>query len=184
MGQAERTTKLELDLSDREHGGANIQKRGYLQSTRSMLDEARAFYLAFFLAHATKLTEQVRVISRKTAEVRQAPISADKLLTWAEYQTVATREHPHPHPDWNFSARFPEFPWEYRRSVIKDCIGKARGYLSAYENWKRSGRKKGRPGVSTPRNHPTLYEGTCSLTLNGVDLRQSFVRLRVYTGHS
>ena len=45
-----------------------------------------------------------------------------------------------------------------------------------------SGKKKGKPGVPTPRNHPTLYEGTCSLTLDGVDLRQSFVRLRVYTG--
>jgi putative transposase len=184
MGQAERTSRLELDLSDREQGGANTQKRRYLEATRSILDEGRSFYLAFFLAHPTKLMEQVQVISKKTGEVRQAPISADRLLTWAEYQTVATREHPHPHPDWNFSARFPEFPWQYRRSVIKDCIGKARGYLSAYEKWKRSGNKKGKPGVPTPRNHPTLYEGTCSLTLDGVDLRQSFVRLRVYTGHT
>ena len=36
--------------------------------------------------------------------------------------------------------------------------------------------------MPTPRNHPTLYEGTCSLTLEGVDLRASCVRLRVYTG--
>ncbi|HKF35999.1 MAG TPA: hypothetical protein VKB35_03785 [Ktedonobacteraceae bacterium] len=43
-------------------------------------------------------------------------------------------------------------------------------------------KKKGKPGMPTPRNHPTLYEGTCSLTLDGVDLRASFVRLRVYTG--
>jgi IS605 OrfB family transposase len=184
MGQAKRTTTLVLDLSDREQGGANTQKRRYLEATRSMLDEARSFYLAFFLAHPTTLTQQVQVISKKTGEVRQASISADKLLTWAEYQTVATREHPHPRPDWNFSARFPEFPWEYRRSVIKDCIGKARGYLLAHENWKRSGKKKGKPGVPTARNHPTLYKGTCSLTLDGVDLRQSFVRLRVYTGHT
>lgn len=45
-----------------------------------------------------------------------------------------------------------------------------------------SGKKKGKPGAPTPRNHPTLYEGTCSLQLEGVDLRNSFVRLRVYTG--
>ena len=131
MGQAERTTKLELDLGEREQGGANTEKRRYLEATRSILDEVRAFYLAFFLAHPAKLTEQVQVTSRKTGEVRQAQISADKLLTWAEYQTVATREHPTPHPDWNFSARFPALPWQYRRSVIKDCIGKARAYLTA-----------------------------------------------------
>ncbi len=45
-----------------------------------------------------------------------------------------------------------------------------------------SGKKKGKPGVPRPSNHPTLYEGTCSLQLEGVDLRTSFVRLRVYTG--
>jgi hypothetical protein len=81
MGQAERTTKLELDLGEREQGGANTEKRRYLEATRSILDEARAFYLAFFLAHPAKLTEQVQVISKKTGEVRQAQISADKLLT-------------------------------------------------------------------------------------------------------
>ena len=131
MGQAERTTKLELDLASREQGGINTLKRSYLQATRSILDEARAFYLAFFLAHRAKLVERVRVTSRKTGEVREAVISADKLLTWAEFQTVASREHPTPHPDWNFSTRFPGLPWEYRRSVIKDCIGKARAYLTA-----------------------------------------------------
>ena len=182
MGQAERTTKLELDLGEREQGGANSEKRRYLEATRSILDKARAFYLAFFLAHPAKLTEQVQVISKKTGEVRQAQISADKLLTWAEYQTVATREHPTAHPDWNFSARFPALPWEYRRSVIKDCIGKARAYLTATATWQASGKSKGKPGVPTPRNHPTLYEGTCSLTLGGLDLRASFVRLLVYTG--
>jgi len=73
----------------------------------------------------------VQVTSTKTGEVREAVISADKLLTWAEAHTVATRDHPSPHPDWNFSARFPDLPWEYRRSVIKDCIGKAKAYLTA-----------------------------------------------------
>jgi hypothetical protein len=36
--------------------------------------------------------------------------------------------------------------------------------------------------VPTPANHPTLYAGTYSLELDELDLRQSFVRLRVYTG--
>jgi len=182
MGQAQRTTKLELDLGERDQQGANTRKQRYLEATRNLLDEARAFYLRFFLAHASKLTEQVQVTSTQTGEVREAVISADKLLSWAEAHTVATRDHPSPHPDWNFSARFPDLPWEYRRSVIKDCIGKAKAYLTATATWQASGKKKGKPGVPTPRNHPTLYEGTCSLTLDGVDLRQSFVRLRVYTG--
>ena len=68
MGQAERTSKLELDLSSREQGGVNTLKRSYLEATRSILDEARSFYLAFFLAHPTKLMEQVQVISKKTGE--------------------------------------------------------------------------------------------------------------------
>jgi hypothetical protein len=182
MGQAERTTQLKLDLGEREQGGANTKKRRYLEATRAVLDEMRAFYLAFFLTHAAKLVERVQVISKKTGEVREAVISADKLLTWAEYQTVATREHPTPHPEWNARSRFPDVPWEYRRSVIKDCIGKAKAYLTATQTWQASGKKKGKPGVPTPRNHPTLYEGTFSLTLLGVDLRASFVRLRVYTG--
>src|SRR5215469_8474390 len=104
MGQAERTSKLELDLSSRKQGGINTRKRSYLEATRSLLDAARAFYLAFLLAHRAKLVERVQVTSRTTGEVREALISAEKLLTWAENQTVATREHPIPHPDWNFSA--------------------------------------------------------------------------------
>jgi hypothetical protein len=182
MGQAERTTKLRLDLGEREQGGANQQKRIYLEETAALLNAARSFYLDFFLAHAAKLSERVQMVSKKTGEVREAVISADKLLTWAENLTVETREHPHPDPTWNFSARFPGLPWEYRRSVIKDCIGKAKAYLTAHETWKRSSKKKGKPGRPTPCNHPTLYEGTFSLMLDTLDLKQSFVRLGVYTG--
>ncbi len=182
MGQAERTTKLRLDLGEREQGGANQEKRKYLEETASLLNAARTFYLDFFLAHSAKLSERVQVVSHKTGEVREAVISADKLLTWAEYLTVETREHPHPDPKWNFSACFPGLPWEYRRSVIKDCIGKAKAYLTAQVTWKQSSKKKGKPGLPTPRNHPTLYEGTYSLTLDTLDLKRSFVRLRVYTG--
>ena len=52
MGQAERTTKLRLDLGEREQGGANHVKRTYLEETASLLNAARRFYLDFFLAHS------------------------------------------------------------------------------------------------------------------------------------
>ena len=117
MGQAERTTKLLLDFSDKQKGGANRSKRAALAATSEVLNQARGFYLDFFLAHPQKLLERVHLVNQETGEVRVAVISADKLLTWAEYQTVSTREHPHPSPRWNFSTRFPAFPWEYRRAA-------------------------------------------------------------------
>jgi len=182
MGTAERTTKLSLDLGDSHKGGTNQGKRAFLDATSQILNEARAFYLAFFLAHPHKLVEQVQLIDKKAREVRDATISADKLLTWAEYQTVATRAHPHPDPAWNFGERFPDLPWEYRRAVIKDCIGKARTYTTGHATWKASGKQRGQPGIPTPTNHPTLYAGTFSLQLDHADLRERFVRLRVFTG--
>lgn len=87
-------------------------------------------------------------------------------------------------PDWNFSQAFPDFPNRYRSSVIKDCIGKARGYLTQSHNRQAKHKKKGRPGAPTARNVPTLYAGTFSLELDGLDLRQSFVRLKVYDGQT
>ena len=182
MGQASRTTKLLLDLSPREEGGANSEKRGYLQATVAILNRARAFYLDFFLAHPAKLTERVPVTSKTTGEEREALISTDQLLTWAEFQTVATQEHPNPIAGWNFSQQFPDFPNRYRRSVIKDSLGKARGYLTAIATWQASGKKTGKPGLPAPRNHPTLYDGTHSLELDALDLRHTFVRLKVFTG--
>jgi IS605 OrfB family transposase len=182
MGQAARTTKLLLDLARRDQGGANMHKRRCLEATGRVLDAARRFYLEFLLAHPEKLLERVEVISKKTGEVKEALISADKLLTWAEFQTVETEAHPDPLPDWNFSRAFPDFPNRYRRSVIKDCIGKARGYLTTLHTWQQSGKKKGKPGVPTASNHPTLYAGTYCLQLDELDMRQSFVRLKVYTG--
>src|SRR5712691_10754928 len=140
MGQTTRTTKLPLDLSTRDQGGANQGKRRYLEETGAILDTARAFYLDFFLAH------------------------------------------PDPLPEWNFSQVFPDFPNRYRRSVIKDCIGKARGYLTTLLKWNTSEQKKGKPGRPTATNHPTLYAGTFSLDLDAFDLRKSFVRLKVYDG--
>ena len=182
MGQAARTTKLLLDLSARRQGGANTEKRAALDATEEVLTQARAFYIDFFLAHAHKLAERVCYYSERHLEMRERPISANELLTWAEACTVATREHPEPWAGWNFSERFPAMPFVYRRSVIKDAIGKVRSYLSNVANWKQSGKKKGRPGLPGARDHPTLYQGTCSLELESSDLHARFVRLKVHDG--
>src|SRR5436305_87895 len=120
MGQTIRTTKLTLDLGKHTQGGANTGERAYLEATVQVLDAARAFYLAFFLAHPEKVTERVVYFSEQHQQMRERLISANALLTWAECQTVETKEHPHPLPDWNFSRAFPDFPFVYRRSVIKD----------------------------------------------------------------
>ncbi len=158
--------------------------REHLAATVEILNAARRFYLDFFLAHPDKLTERVEVISKKTGEVRAGVISADNLLTWAEFQTIETAEHPDPLPDWNFSKAFPDFPNRYRRSVMKDVIGKARGYLTTLLKWQRSGKKKGKPGIPTASNYPTLYAGTFTLELDALDVRKSFIRLKVYTGEA
>ena len=183
MGQASRTTKLLLDLSTRNQGGANRAKRAALEETAKLLDAARAFYVAFFLAHADKVTERVPYFSEPHQAMRERLLSADKLLTWTEFQTVETAEHPHPLPAWNFSQAFPHFPFVYRRSVIKDAIGRVRSYLSNLANWQHAGKKQGKPGLPGPSNHPTLYEGAFSLQLDGFDLRKTFVRLKVYDGN-
>jgi transposase len=182
MGQAIRTTKLPIDLGERTHGGANAGKRAVLEATVDLLNAARSFYVDFFLAHADKLAERVPYFSEHHQEMRERAISAHELLTWAESHTVATQEHPHPWPDWNFSQQFPDLPFVYRRSVIKDAIGKAKSYLSNLSNWQKTNKKKGKPGLPGAANHPTLYEGAFSLELDGVDLRETFVRLKVYTG--
>ena len=182
MGQAVRTTKLLLDVSERTAGGANTGKRVSLEETARLLDAARTFYIAFFLAHPDKLAERVSYYSEKHLEMRERLISSNELLTWAEALTVETPAHPHPLPSYNFSQQFPQFPCIYRRSVIKDAIGKVRSYLSSHANWEKSGKKKGRPGLPGGTNHPTLYQGAFSLELDGLDLRKTFVRLKVYTG--
>jgi hypothetical protein len=125
MGQTARTTKLLLDLSEREQGGANQGKRRYLEETVALLDAARRFYLNFFLAHPDKVMERVQVISKKTGEVSEGLISAEKLLTWAEFQSVETDAHPDRLPEWNFSQAFPDFPNRYRHCP-KDCGKQAR----------------------------------------------------------
>ena len=184
MGQATHTTKLSRSLEKRDQGGANCEKRALLDATVQVLTQARTFYIDFFLAHAEKLAERVAYYAEKHVEMRERAISANELLTWAEACSVATKAHPHPWPGWNFTEAFPNLPFVYRRSVIKDAIGKVRSYLSNQANWEKSGKKKGRPGLPGGTNHPTLYEGAFSLELNGLDLRKTFVRLRVYTGQS
>jgi transposase len=182
MGQAIRTTKLLLDLGPRTQGGANTVKRAHLETTVTILNAARAFYVAFFLAHREKLSERISYFSEKYQEQRERAINADELMTWAEVQTVATKEHPHPLPGWNFSRMFPGMPALYRRSVIKDAIGKVRSYLSNLVNWQQTSKKKGKPGLPGTANHPILYQGTFSLELEGLDQQGAFVRLKIYTG--
>jgi hypothetical protein len=84
MGQAERTTKLLLDFSEKEKGGANRSKRAALSATSEVLNQARGFYLDFFLAHPEKLFERVQLVNKETGEVREAVISADKLLSLSQ----------------------------------------------------------------------------------------------------
>jgi putative transposase len=183
MGQATRTTKLSLNLGKREEAGANSGKRAYLDATAAVLNQARAFYLDFFLAHAEKLADHVTYYSEKYLEMRTRSINANELLTWAEFYTVATKEHPHPWEGWNFSERFPDMPFVYRRAAIKDAIGKARSYLSNLANWDKRGKARGKPGLPGAANHPTLYEGTVEIDLSSSGQeRARFVRLKVYTG--
>src|SRR5262249_8653123 len=148
-----------------------------------LLTTARAFYVQFFLAYPAKLLERVEVVSSRTGEVEERLISTDKLLTWAEEETVETRDHPEPLPGWNFSQRFPDLPYLYRRSVIKNAIGKARGYLSTLPPWQTSGKQKGKPGFPGAADHPTLYQGTFRLDLEATSLvRDRFVHLKVLSG--
>src|SRR5215467_7764435 len=112
--------------------------------------------MAFFLAHPDKLAEKVRYFSEDLQEERERLISPNELLSWAETLTVETAAHPAPVPAYNFSHQFPDFPFIYRRSVIKDAIGKVRSYLSHLATWRATGAQKGRPGRPGAANHPTL----------------------------
>src|SRR5215467_10090004 len=111
MGQAIRTTRLFLDMGKREEGGTNTGKRAFLEATGTMLNQARAFYLDFFLAHAEKVAERVSYYSEKHLEMRTRALSPNELLTWAEGCTVVTAEHPQPREGWNFRERFPGMPF-------------------------------------------------------------------------
>ncbi len=75
MGQATCTTKLLIDLGARAQGGANSGKRTHLEATAALLNEARAFYLDFFLAHAEKVAERIAYYSEQHQEMREHPFS-------------------------------------------------------------------------------------------------------------
>src|SRR5215469_15594935 len=182
MGQAKRTTKLLLDLGKRQEGGANTGKRAYLDETAQVLNEGRGFYIEFFLAHAEKFKETVVYYSNTHLEMRERLISAHELLTWAEAATCATAEHPHPWTGWNFSEKFPEMPFVYRRSIIKDAIGKVRSYLSNLAKWEQTSKRSGKPGLPGAANHPTLYQGALILDLDTFNTQEGFVHLKIYTG--
>ena len=182
MGQAKRTTKLLLDLGKRQEGGANTGKRAYLDETAQVLNEGRGFYIEFFLAHAEKFKETVVYYSNQHLEMRERLISAHELLTWAEAATCATAEHPHPWTGWNFSEKFPEMPFVYRRSIIKDAIGKVRSYLSNLAKWEQTSKRSGKPGLPGAANHPTLYQGALILDLDTFNTQEGFVHLKIYTG--
>lgn len=180
MGEAKRTTKLSLKFDSRREGGTNTGKREYLETTKKELNKAREFYTDFFLEHRKKVEEKVWYYSQKHQEKRERRISAEELLTYAEYKTVVTKDHPEIESKWDFNEKFPEMPFVYRRSVIKDSIGRVRSYLSNLKNWQESGKKKGQPGLPTATNHPTLYKG--SIELAELDCREGFIRLKIYTG--
>src|SRR5260370_38888967 len=91
MGQTARTTKLLLDLSARDQGGANAGKRSHLEETVKILDAARQFYLDLFLAHPDKLMERVELLSKKTGEIREGLISSAKVPTWVLFPCTLTR---------------------------------------------------------------------------------------------
>jgi putative transposase len=184
VGQATRTTKLLLSFSRRDRGGANTDKRAALDATALVLTQARAFYIDFFLAHPDKLAERVPYYSEQHLQMRERAISANELLSWSEACTVETQAHPHPWEGRNFSARFPDLPFAYRRSVIKDAIGKVRAYLSQRATWEKSGKKQGKPGLPGATDHPTLYRGTCELSLEEAKGGDRFVRLKIYDGHA
>jgi transposase len=167
-------------MGKRRQGGANTGKRAALDATVEVLNKARAFYLDFLLAHADKLSERIQYYSEQQLAIRERAISANELLSWVEACTVETDAHPHALPGWNFSARFPQMPFAYRRSVIKDAIGKVRSYLSSLANWAKSGKQKGKPGRPGASDHPTLYQGTFSL--EPTEGKRPFVRLKVYDG--
>lgn len=182
MARVKRTTKLQIDLGPRDKGGANTGKREHLELTRNVLNGVREFYTAFFLAHPDKLFEKRLYFHRKSGEWREGLISREELLTWAEFQTVPTAAHPEPLPEWSFGAKFPGVPVIYRRSVIRDAIGRARSYLTRLRQWEDSGGGKGRPGLPAARNHPVLYGGALRLETEGLDRRNNFVRILVYDG--
>lgn len=182
MGEAKRTTKLRFNTAVQQKGGMNAGKKENLYRTKEILDNARVFYCNFFLAHKDKMVEKVWYFSKKENKNKQRLINANELLTWAEFQTVRTKDHPQIDEKWDFGSQFNNMSSRYRRSVIKDSIGRVRSYLSSLKNWENKAKKKGKPGLPSPKNHPTLYKGTIKLELEELDEKDSYVKIKVHTG--
>jgi hypothetical protein len=125
----------------------------------------------------------VQLVNQETGEVREATISSDKLLSLSQnIRRFPPESTPILLPS-SISVRiFLIFPGNIAERRIKDCIGKAKAYYTTHEQWRASGKKKGKPGLPTPRNHPTLYAGVFALQLDQVDVKKSWVALRVYRG--
>src|SRR5258707_12409978 len=101
MGQASRTTKLLLDLSDRSQGGANREKRAALEQTVKLLDAARTFYVAFLLPPPQNPTPRLAYSSDHHQQTRERPPPTDTLPTCAHSQRLQPPEHPNPPPHQN-----------------------------------------------------------------------------------
>lgn len=178
-----RSTKIEINLNDRGAGGSNTLKRKYLELTQKLLNEARAFYVQFFLSYPEKFDERIAYFSQKYGEWRERKLNSKELLTWAETLTVPTRDHPDIPVEQDFRLKFFGMPVVYRRSVINDAIGKVKSHLSHLGKWRESNEEKRKPGTPGPDNHPVLYKGVYELQLIGLDHKGSFVRLKVFDGN-
>lgn len=58
MGQAKRTTKINFNFAERTQGGTNNSKRDYLALTKQLLNNARTFYIDFFLMEGWDFSEK------------------------------------------------------------------------------------------------------------------------------
>jgi transposase len=119
MGQATRTTKLLLDLGKRRQGGANTGKRAALDATVGLLNEARAFYIDFFLAHADKPCERIPYYSEKHLEMRERAegkrrfvrlkVYDGRVWQWVNYPVVCSRY---------FEQRLSSEAWEHKSPIL------------------------------------------------------------------
>lgn len=190
MGQASRTTKLEVDLA-RANGG-KVRK---LTDTVAILDEVRAVYIDLLLAHPGVFEGTTTYWSKKKGEYVTRPWNQQEIRTWIENLTIPTEAHPE--VVLNLHERFPDLPIVHRRAAIYDAIGKVKGYLASHANWEQAGYPtKGKPNLPGNHAHPALYQGGCELYLEQADpsaepvlsvskdsgqaLRDGFARLKVY----
>jgi len=162
-----KTVKVSRTIRLRIRPETNAVKLRALDNTLDLWNRLTEFYVAFFLAHS------------KTVETMDG---AKELLTWAESQTVPTRAHPHPLPDWNLEESVPGVPVEFRRAAINAAAGAVRSYLSNLRQWQETDPKKRGKEPRPPRcrTNVTLYGGLCRVRM--ADFRQGFVRVKLYDG--